>query len=297
LTVVSSLLNTTQTPEQAIASNTGGLVERIKFEAVCSNATCTATVRSERGILRCAGHPADGRIVIPGAMLCTSCHDRNIQRQAQLDAQNLDANLHPQPKQEPVTIEPYAPIPPDYQSASWDWIKQHYPKHARAFNDWHLDPDSVYLHGSSGAGKTMLAAAVTKRHLDISPQTIGAYRNVSIMLDRLRRSINTPERTENLIEQAVVADILILDDLGAEAPSRWTLDRLYVVLEERIEQQRVTFITSNYNLVELRDQLLASKDKDPGLPKAVDRIISRIRGKHRVVSPLNGDDHRIHNKR
>jgi DNA replication protein DnaC len=88
----------------------------------------------------------------------------------------------------------------------------------------------------------------------------------------------------------------VFDDLGAEAPSRWTLDRLYVILEERLQAGRVTIVTSNYSPSELRSYLLGAKNADAGLVQAVDRILSRLRGEFRLLPELSGVDRRRDSK-
>jgi hypothetical protein len=274
-------------------------LERTASDEECSTPTCTNTCRVERGVLRCPGNPLDGKVLVPGLRLCDECRARRDERAAQLAAQRevaaaeLPASLRP-PTEREQTEPPsrYHAIPPDFRTAVWDRVPAG--KHPELLADWAKDPESIYLFGGSGVGKSMLVARIVMDHIDLMPSSRVAWFNVSILLDRIRRSINKPERTERLIEEACEADVLVLDDLGAEAPSRWTLDRLYVVLEERIEQQRITVITSNYMMSDLRAHLLNSKEQDPGLPQAVDRLVSRIRGKHRILLPLQGRDQRIH---
>ena len=66
----------------------------------------------------------------------------------------------------------------------------------------------------------------------------------------------------------------------------------------------MTIITSNHHITGLREHLIDVKDRQPQLgtepsvktPEeiAADRLISRIRGKHRYLVPLDRPDQRIH---
>jgi DNA replication protein DnaC len=78
---------------------------------------------------------------------------------------------------------------------------------------------------------------------------VGVWR-VSSLLDALRP--NSGQDSDKLIEIAQRVPILMLDDLGAEKVTEWTLERLTLILDERYVEMRPTLITSNVPLHKLR---------------------------------------------
>jgi DNA replication protein DnaC len=49
----------------------------------------------------------------------------------------------------------------------------------------------------------------------------------------------------SILQNVIQADVLVLDDLGAEKSSEWTLSMLYHVINERYNTQSTTIITTN----------------------------------------------------
>jgi DNA replication protein DnaC len=49
----------------------------------------------------------------------------------------------------------------------------------------------------------------------------------------------------SILQDVIRTDVLVLDDLGAEKSSDWTLSMLYHVINERYNERRTTIITSN----------------------------------------------------
>ena len=49
--------------------------------------------------------------------------------------------------------------------------------------------------------------------------------------------------------------MLILDDLGAEKPSDWVKEQLYVIINRRYENMLPTIITTNCTMNELKDRI------------------------------------------
>ena len=58
------------------------------------------------------------------------------------------------------------------------------------------------------------------------------------------------------VDQVKKAEILILDDIGAEQMSAWVRDEiLQVILQHRMQENLPTFFTSNFNFEELERPL------------------------------------------
>lgn len=148
--------------------------------------------------------------------------------------------------------------------------------------------DSLYLTGPRGTGKTHMAAAMIREiMLSKSPQ-----RNTSIewasavdLLLKIRGSFQggSDVSEEEIIDTYSICNLLVLDDLGAEKTTEWSLQTLYTIIDRRYREERQTIITSNLSLDELADKL-------------DDRIASRLSELCRVVV-LTGPDRRIQQKR
>jgi DNA replication protein DnaC len=53
------------------------------------------------------------------------------------------------------------------------------------------------------------------------------------------------------------ADVVVWDDLGAERPTEWTLDRIYLLLDARYEAEKPLLATTNLSMTELETNLRA----------------------------------------
>lgn len=123
----------------------------------------------------------------------------------------------------------------------------------KPFNDvirWAKEPVGwLVLYGGKGNGKTHLAAAAAN-HL-ISRGKPVLFVNVPEFLDWLRDSYsrssfdNTEETFTRRFELVRDAPVLVLDDLGAESGTAWANEKLYILLNYRLEMRLPTMITSN----------------------------------------------------
>lgn len=145
--------------------------------------------------------------------------------------------------------------------------------------------DSLYLTGDRGTGKTHNAAAMVKEiMLDKTPDHgrcgIRWISAVDLLLEIRGSFRDGSEQSEDgIIEDYGECRLLILDDLGAEKTSEWSLQTLYTIIDRRYREERQTIITSNLSL----DELAAQVD---------DRIASRLSELCRVVV-LAGPDRRV----
>lgn len=152
-----------------------------------------------------------------------------------------------------------------------------------------LEPlaDSLYITGVRGTGKTHLAAAILReRVLDRRPHVSDiAWISVPDLLLKIRATFrDRSEQSESgIIEEYSDCKLLVLDDMGVEKTSEWSLQTLYTIIDRRYREERQTIITSNLSLDELAEKL-------------DDRIASRLSELCRVVV-LTGPDRRIQKKR
>lgn len=125
------------------------------------------------------------------------------------------------------------------------------------------EQEGLLLQGQVGSGKTHLAAAIA--NVLIQHQQEVLFLVVPNFLDEMRMSYgNNGEFNESqLMNRAQNAEVLILDDLGAHNFSDWTKNKLFTLINYRINQCLPMIITTNLQLDDLCDIL-------------GERIISRI---------------------
>ena len=110
------------------------------------------------------------------------------------------------------------------------------------------------LVGGYGVGKTHLVASIIHR---LAEKGIAAvFVVVPELLRAIRRGFNQPnEAADELVKLTEEAELLILDDLGAEKPSDWVKEQLYVIINRRYENMLPTIITTNCTMAELKDRV------------------------------------------
>lgn len=118
----------------------------------------------------------------------------------------------------------------------------------------------LVLHGPTGRGKTHLAAAVANELLDRGRSVV--FQDVPTLLDSFRASIEPSAGSGNyheLFDAVKTADVLVLDDLGAEADSKWAQERLFRLLNHRNLERLPTVVTTNLRPHEFKNARVGSR--------------------------------------
>lgn len=150
---------------------------------------------------------------------------------------------------------------------------------------------SLFISGNVGTGKTFLAAIIAQELMKLGRSVI--FQAVPKLLDNLRDSYDEKSevKMDKLISELEKVDVLVLDDLGTEVSTEWAVERLFLILNERYQEEKQTLITSNYSLSELAERLNNPK-KAQKRGVSGDRIASRIKEMcKRTV--LKGADRRL----
>ncbi len=113
----------------------------------------------------------------------------------------------------------------------------------------------LLLQGGTGCGKTHLAAAIVNHRLAAGGSALFVV--VPDLLDHLR-SAYAPGASEGYdarFEAVRSAELLVLDDLGAEATSPWAAEKLFQLLNHRYNARLATVFTTNRSLDDLDERL------------------------------------------
>jgi len=122
------------------------------------------------------------------------------------------------------------------------------------------------LQGVNGCGKTHLAAAVANKVLGSGLSVFFAV--VPDLLDYLRASFAPGKDTgyDELFERIRTAELLILDDFGAQASSPWAQEKLYQIVNYRTVAGLPGVITTDRSTSELAEThaRIVARIADPG---------------------------------
>lgn len=133
-----------------------------------------------------------------------------------------------------------------------------------------MKSDSLIIMGKSDVGKTHLAAAIANKLIE-NDKTVLMER-LTNLLNRIRETYENNTKSENeLIEIYSNVDMLIIDDLGTEKISSWSLEKLYTIIQNRYENGLPIIITTRFNKEGLIERFSYSKDSD-----LVDAMISKL---------------------
>ena len=150
-------------------------------------------------------------------------------------------------------------------------------KYAESFD---LDSQSLYFYGRTGLGKTHLSLAIANEAIKKGYNVI--YGSVINFLNKMEKEKfgKADTDTEKML---IDADLLILDDLGAEFTTAYTISAIYNILNSRICRGVPTIISSNLDLNEIKGRYPES-------------IVSRIIGNFSTVAFIGDDVRQILNE-
>jgi hypothetical protein len=140
---------------------------------------------------------------------------------------------------------------------------------------------TLLLHGPSRHGKTW-AAYAAGNEARAKDQWVAAYR-VTDLLRCLRPSEQDPALPERTWSNATSCDLLVLDDLGRESGTAWTVEQLWGIIDARLAEARRTVVTTN-----LDASGLSSGYGEPVLYRLTETAtVARIEGEVLTADPAS----------
>lgn len=131
---------------------------------------------------------------------------------------------------------------------------------------WAQEPDGwLSLHGPYGVGKTHLAVAAAAEREDRGDDVF--FATVADLLDHLRAAFSpdSPVTHDDLLDRVRNADVLVLDDMGAERSTPFAEDKLFQIMGYRYEERLPTIITTSDQIESIATTRprIASRLQDP----------------------------------
>ena len=117
--------------------------------------------------------------------------------------------------------------------------------------DFGAHSPSLLLRGPTGTGKTHVSLAIAREAIARGYGVV--YGPVQMLLHRLEKE-HFGRAQGNSEDMMTDCDLLILDDLGAEFSSPFTVSCLYNLINTRMLEGRPTIISTNLNQSELMDR-------------------------------------------
>jgi DNA replication protein DnaC len=127
----------------------------------------------------------------------------------------------------------------------------------------------LLLIGPNGCGKTHLAAAIANQSLEDGALVL--FSTVPDLLDHLRAAFapTSNEVYDQLFARMREAEVLVLDDLGAQQSSPWANEKLFQLLNYRYNSRFPTVITANSRGLQGIDERIRSRLTDASLVTTV----------------------------
>jgi DNA replication protein DnaC len=103
--------------------------------------------------------------------------------------------------------------------------------------------------GPPGTGKTHLAVGVL-RSLVERYRVRGMFVEFTSLIHQIQSTFDpsSPESKRQILDPLADAELLVLDELGAQQPTPWVRDILYLIINTRYTRRLPTLFTTNYRL-------------------------------------------------
>ena len=124
--------------------------------------------------------------------------------------------------------------------------------------------------GPSGIGKTHIAVSVLREV--VLKGIRGVYYDTRSLLSTIRSTYNPVTRASEaeVLDEVMGAELLVLDDLGAERLTDWVEETMHLVVNTRYNERRPTLFTTNYEDV-------SEQEMDSLCVRVGNRLLSRLR--------------------
>ena len=164
-----------------------------------------------------------------------------------------------------------------YQGEDKELMKQNFDELLSFARNFEIDKRSFLLYGATGLGKTHLSSAVARYLIDRGYDVVyETAQNMFADFERDRFRDRFDDEVEILSDKYLECELLILDDLGTEMSTQFSVSCLYNVINTRLNRGLPIIVSTNLTSDEIRKIYH-------------DRITSRLFGEF-IIKRFSGKD-------
>ena len=143
---------------------------------------------------------------------------------------------------------------PEIQMTVADYMRQVHTWCKEYVENFEKKGGNLIFTGSTGVGKTFLTNCIAKALIDQYQSVI--YLSSNDLFDVFSKNkfhYDTEEEMKDMYQYILDCDLLIIDDLGTELNNTFVSSQLFYCINERMNMNRSTIISTNLSLTQLRD--------------------------------------------
>ena len=112
----------------------------------------------------------------------------------------------------------------------------------------------LLITGGVGNGKSYLSFAIANGLLQKGVPVVCI--SINGLLERIRETYSKwgKEGEYEIIRSIGCADLLVIDDLGTEQNTEWSISKIYTIIDSRYRNKLPTIVTTNYSIEILRER-------------------------------------------
>ena len=111
----------------------------------------------------------------------------------------------------------------------------------------------AFFYGGCGTGKTYLASLIAQGYLHAG-LTVRFFDMPGLLTD-IKDTFDTKRSTGQLLDEICDCALLVVDDMGAEKVTEWSVEQLYLIVNQRYNRGLPMVATSNFDLNTLEKRL------------------------------------------
>ena len=138
---------------------------------------------------------------------------------------------------------------PNLGTSPREIMKKVYERAVRYAQSFAPGARSLLFSGATGLGKTFLSACIARAVADRSYSV--CYVSAERLFADFEQQKFRPHEGEDVTRKYLACDLLILDDLGTEMTTQFTIAALYQVVNTRLMEGRATIVSTNLPVGEL----------------------------------------------